>query len=77
MIWTEERSQSTHGNALFSAEILRNHRINTAILVVDASSMPRGSQLSKGRHQRGTSAISVSDAWDITRRTAPKLAGDP
>ena len=41
MIWTEERSRSTHENARFGAEVLRAHGVATVILVVDASSMPR------------------------------------
>ena len=41
MIWIEERSRSTHENALFGAQVLRAHGVDTAILVVDASSMPR------------------------------------
>jgi uncharacterized SAM-binding protein YcdF (DUF218 family) len=41
MIWTEERSRSTHENALYSAEILSRHGITKVALVVDASSMPR------------------------------------
>jgi uncharacterized SAM-binding protein YcdF (DUF218 family) len=41
MVWIEERSGSTHENALYSAEILRQHRISRVALVVDATSMPR------------------------------------
>ena len=41
MIWTEERSRSTHENALFSGEILVAHHIDQIALVVEASSMPR------------------------------------
>jgi uncharacterized SAM-binding protein YcdF (DUF218 family) len=41
MIWTEERSRSTHENALFGAEILRARGIRTISLVVEARSMPR------------------------------------
>lgn len=41
MIWTEERSRSTHENAVFGAQILRRHGIGTIALVVDAQSMPR------------------------------------
>jgi uncharacterized SAM-binding protein YcdF (DUF218 family) len=40
-IWTEERSTSTHQNALFGAEILKRHGIRRVALVVDARSMPR------------------------------------
>ena len=41
MIWTEERSRSTHENAVFGAQILHQHGIRSVVLVVDASSMPR------------------------------------
>jgi uncharacterized SAM-binding protein YcdF (DUF218 family) len=41
MIWTEERSHSTHENARFGAGILRQHGIMRIALVVDAKSMPR------------------------------------
>lgn len=41
MIWTEEVSRSTHENAVYSAEILRQHGITRVALVVDASSMVR------------------------------------
>ncbi|HTP33577.1 MAG TPA: YdcF family protein, partial [Candidatus Acidoferrales bacterium] len=40
MIWTEEKSQNTHENALYGAEILRRHGIGRVALVVDARSMP-------------------------------------
>ena len=41
MIWTEDRSHSTHENALFSAQILRRHGVRRVVLVVDARSMFR------------------------------------
>src|SRR5947209_7607614 len=41
MIWTEERSRSTHENAAFGAQILRQRGVNTVVLIVDATSMPR------------------------------------
>ena len=41
MIWTEERSSSTYENALFTAQLLRSHRINKAALVTEAYHMPR------------------------------------
>lgn len=41
MVWTEERSHSTHENAVYGAEILRQHGIGTIALVVDAQSMLR------------------------------------
>ena len=41
MIWTEEASRSTHENAVYSAQVLRQHGVSKIALVVDASSMPR------------------------------------
>jgi uncharacterized SAM-binding protein YcdF (DUF218 family) len=41
MIWTEERSRSTHENALYGADILRKRGLTTIVLVVEARSMPR------------------------------------
>ncbi len=41
MIWSEERSRNTHENAVYSADILRQHGINTIALVVEAQSMLR------------------------------------
>lgn len=40
-IWTEERSDSTHENAAFGAEILRQHGVRRIVLVVDSQSMLR------------------------------------
>ncbi len=41
LIWTEDRSRSTHENAVYGAEILRQHGITTIALVVEAKSMMR------------------------------------
>jgi uncharacterized SAM-binding protein YcdF (DUF218 family) len=41
MIWTEDRSGSTHENALYGAEILRAHGVSRIALVVEAQGMPR------------------------------------
>ena len=41
MIWTENRSSSTHENAVYSAEILRQHGIDRIILVTEAQDMLR------------------------------------
>jgi uncharacterized SAM-binding protein YcdF (DUF218 family) len=40
-VWTEEQSQSTRENAVYSAEILRQHGSSRVALIVDATSMPR------------------------------------
>jgi uncharacterized SAM-binding protein YcdF (DUF218 family) len=41
MIWTERWSRSTHENALYGSAILKEHRVQQIVLIVDASSMPR------------------------------------
>ena len=41
LIWFENQSHNTHENALYSAAILRTHRIQRIALVTDAQSMPR------------------------------------
>lgn len=41
LIWTEERSLSTHENAVYSADLLRQRGIRRIVLVVDAASMLR------------------------------------
>jgi uncharacterized SAM-binding protein YcdF (DUF218 family) len=43
MIWVEGRSQSTHENAVYGAEVLRRHGVSRVALVVEANSMPRAS----------------------------------
>jgi uncharacterized SAM-binding protein YcdF (DUF218 family) len=43
-IWTEGRSQSTHENAAYSTEILKERGITRVALVVEASSMLRASR---------------------------------
>ena len=40
-IWTETRSQSTHENAVYGAEVLRAHGVSRVALIVEAISMPR------------------------------------
>jgi uncharacterized SAM-binding protein YcdF (DUF218 family) len=40
-IWTEDKSTNTHENALYGAEILRQHAVHRVALVVDARSMKR------------------------------------
>ena len=41
LIWEEDRSRSTHDNAVNGARILREHGLQRIALVVDAQSMPR------------------------------------
>jgi len=41
LIWTESRSRSTYENAVYSAEILRQHSVSRIVLVIDARSMLR------------------------------------
>jgi uncharacterized SAM-binding protein YcdF (DUF218 family) len=44
MIWMETRSDNTHENAVYSAEILRAKGISRAALVIEASSMLRAAR---------------------------------
>ena len=41
MIWTEDRSSSTHENAVYGSRILQNNGIHSIALVVEAQSMLR------------------------------------
>ena len=41
MIWIENRSKSTHENAVYGSKILRDHAIGRVALVVEANSMAR------------------------------------
>jgi uncharacterized SAM-binding protein YcdF (DUF218 family) len=41
MIWTEKRSQSTHENAVYCAELLHDRGIQNIVLVVEGQSMLR------------------------------------
>ena len=59
LIWTEERSRSTHENALYGAEVLRRHGIDTIALVVEAQSMLRAE--ASFRKQGITVAPAASD----------------
>ena len=43
LIWVEDRSRSTHENAVYGSEILREHGISRIALVVEANSMWRAS----------------------------------
>src|SRR5262249_8223712 len=44
MIWTESRSNNTHENAVFGAEVLRAHNVSRVVLVVEANGMTRASR---------------------------------
>jgi uncharacterized SAM-binding protein YcdF (DUF218 family) len=44
LIWTEERSGSTHENALYGAEILRRHGVRSIALVTGRQSMLRAEE---------------------------------
>ena len=66
-IWTEERSTSTHENAVFGAEILRRHGITSVILVVNATSMPRASASLRKAGIQVVPAPSEFRDWDKLR----------
>jgi uncharacterized SAM-binding protein YcdF (DUF218 family) len=59
MIWTEDRSRSTYENALFSAELLRQHGIREIVLVVDADSMLRAEKC----FQKQGFAVTPMPSW--------------
>src|SRR5262245_19688843 len=40
LIWTDDRSRSTHENAVYGSEVLHKHGVSRAALIVEASSMP-------------------------------------
>lgn len=63
MIWTEQRSHSTHENALYGAEVLREHGIKRIALVVEAQSMPRASACFRKLGLYVTPAISDFREW--------------
>jgi len=41
LIWIESRSRSTHENAVFGGNVLREHHVSRIVLVVEANFMPR------------------------------------
>jgi uncharacterized SAM-binding protein YcdF (DUF218 family) len=41
LIWVDDRSRSTHENAVYGGGILREHAVTRIALIVEASSMPR------------------------------------
>jgi uncharacterized SAM-binding protein YcdF (DUF218 family) len=44
MVWIESRSRSTHENALYGSEVLREHGVTRVALVVEANSMLRAAR---------------------------------
>ncbi|MCX6629578.1 MAG: YdcF family protein [Candidatus Solibacter sp.] len=71
MIWTEEKSGSTHENARFGAEILRSHGIDQVALAVDARSMPRAAAALEKEGIRVTPAPSQLRQWEGFREVLP------
>jgi uncharacterized SAM-binding protein YcdF (DUF218 family) len=71
MIWTEEKSTSTHENALFAAEILRSRQIDRVALVVNARSMPRAAAVLEKQGIRVSPAPSSFREWDGLREILP------
>ena len=67
MIWTEERSSSTHENAVFGAEVLRSHGISRIALVVDAQSMPRAAACFRKQGMTVVPAASSHREWGPLR----------
>ena len=63
MIWTERQSRSTHENALYGAEMLRQRGIKSIALVVEAQSMPRASACFRKLGLQVTPAVSGFREW--------------
>ena len=64
MIWTEERSQSTHENALFGTGVLRLLNVQRIALVVDAQSMRRAAACFRKEGIDVVPAVSSFREWD-------------
>jgi uncharacterized SAM-binding protein YcdF (DUF218 family) len=73
MIWLEDRSQTTHENAVFSARILRQHRVRRIVLVVDAASMPRAAACF--RHEGIEVVAAPSKFRDLSRKLEDWIPG--
>jgi uncharacterized SAM-binding protein YcdF (DUF218 family) len=66
MIWTEDRSRSTHENAVDSTMILREHGVSRVALVVDATSMPRAAACFRKLHVEVTPAPCDFDTLELS-----------
>lgn len=84
LIWTEDRSTSTYQNALFGAEILKQHGIRRIALVVNAKSMPRAAACFRKQGitvepapssftQLGTHSDDLLPGWRAIRRNEETL----
>jgi uncharacterized SAM-binding protein YcdF (DUF218 family) len=62
LIWTEERSASTHENAVFGAEILHRHGVRRIALVVDSQSMLRAEACFR---REGLTVIAAPSAFRV------------
>jgi uncharacterized SAM-binding protein YcdF (DUF218 family) len=67
MIWTEERSRSTHENAMYGTAILRQHGVEHIALVVEAQSMPRAAACFRKEGLNVTPAPSDFRTWGPLR----------
>jgi uncharacterized SAM-binding protein YcdF (DUF218 family) len=77
MIWLAERSHTTHENAFYGAEVLRQHGVSTIALVVESQSMPRPAALfSQGRSDCGAGTKLLSRIPGLFFRNSC-LAGTP
>ena len=64
----EDRSRNTHENALFCAELMREHRSERALLVTSALHMPRSLAALKAA---GVSAVPVATDFKLRRPRDP------
>jgi uncharacterized SAM-binding protein YcdF (DUF218 family) len=69
-LWLQPRSQNTHEDAVFSAEILRQKGVHRIILVTSAQHMPRSVALFK--HQ-GFEVIPAPTDYNVTENTWREL----
>ncbi len=67
MIRAEEKSRTTHENAVYGAEILRTHGIRKIVLVTEAYHMPRSERCFRNE------ALEVTPAACNFRRFAPSV----
>ncbi len=64
VIWLETRSQNTYENALYSAEILKEHDVNKVLLITSAMHMPRSVKLFEAQ---GLEVIPAPTDYTVTQ----------
>jgi len=64
-MWIEPDSLNTYENALFSAEILRDHDVDTVLLITSAMHMPRSVPLFEAQ---GITVIPAPADYTVTQQ---------